>query len=207
MVGCEYCDESFETEAAYYEHLAAEHDDALSRIDQRKVSNYTTMSEDEKTIGVVDRLNTPVGYALLVTVATLGGLVLLFSVGSSGSNATPTPSNIGTVHDHGSLTMTVDGETVDFSQPQYQLQADAFHYEGGDGSEWHVHAEGVTLAWALETLDIGVTEQTVEYNGQSYTAGAPGTNVSVTVNGETVTPAEYVLQSGDQIRIEIQTDN
>jgi hypothetical protein len=37
MIDCDYCDATFEDEAAYLDHLAGSHEDELSRIDRRRV--------------------------------------------------------------------------------------------------------------------------------------------------------------------------
>ena len=65
---------------------------------------------------------------------------------------------------------------------------------------WHGHAKGVTLSYAMGTLGIDVTEDTVAYQGTTY-GDDPGETVVVKVNGESVNPEEYVLQDGDHIQI------
>ncbi|MDX1745764.1 MAG: hypothetical protein R3324_07490, partial [Halobacteriales archaeon] len=117
----------------------------------------------------------------------------------------PTPSGLGSVHLHGTIEMTVDGEAVDFSRDRYQLQADAFHFESREGGRWHVHARGVTLGWAMATLGIEVTGSSVTVEGRTYRDGADGVSVTVEVNGEPVSPASYVLREGDHVRIVVET--
>jgi hypothetical protein len=135
----------------------------------------------------------------------------LFSGGGSGGSggsggAAPTPHNVGGVHYHGTMEMVVDGQQVDFSQDKYQLQANFFHFEGGEGTRWHGHAEGVTLKRAMESLDIGVTDDSVTFQGTTYVDGE-NADVSVTVNGNDVDPATHVLSEGDSIRIVVQPTN
>jgi len=102
------------------------------------------------------------------------------------------------------MEVVIDGQRVDFSRSQYQLQADAFHFEANEGRRWHVHARGVTLAWAMESLGIPVTAETVTFEGRTYDDSDPDTTVTIRVNGEPVTPSSYVLQRGDRVRIVVE---
>lgn len=200
MPDCDYCSESFGGESDYLDHLAADHEDELGPIDRRKVEN--------RGAGPTDLLaNLPTGPIALVLViaATVGVIVYVtFFLGGSGNGpGSGQPYNLRSVHYHGTMEMTVLGDPVDFSQPKYQLQADPFHFESNNGRRWHVHAQGVTLHWAMQSLGINVTRNTVTFEGTIYRDSDPNVNVAVTVNGQSVTPSKYVLREGDQVRIAV----
>ncbi|NHN60201.1 MULTISPECIES: hypothetical protein [Halorussus] len=195
MAECDYCGASFDDEDAYVRHLGDEHADDLGPIESRRVA------ELESDGGGRDAVVYGVGLGALA----LGGLLaylLFFSggAGTTGSNGGGGPTDVGSVHYHGTIDATVGGQRLDFSQQRFQLQDRAFHFENGNGERWHVHAKGVTLAYAMQTLGVDVTNDTVAYDGTTY-GDDPGESVTVTVNGESVTPAEYVLQQGDSVRI------
>lgn len=207
MTDCDHCGASFDDEGAYLDHLAAEHADDLGRIEQRRVDSRTT---DDGGIDAV-----PVALAaVLVAAVAVVAYVILFAGGSGGTGntvngfevaQTPTSQPYQGTHFHGQLSMTVMDETVDFSRDEYQIsntRNDYFHFEG-DG-RWHGHATGVTLEYAMATLSIGVSDDSVTYEGTTYTADGD-TTVSVTVDGEEVTPSEYVLEDGDTIRIVVES--
>lgn len=196
MPDCGYCDASFDDEAAYLDHLRAVHDDELGPIDRRRVA---TDASGGLPTG-------PLAIALVVIAAAVVVGYVIFLPGGGGGTDGDGPRNVGGVHFHGTIEMVVDGEPVDFSQPEYQRpgQQPAFHFEGGDGTTWHGHAEGVTLAYAMSTLDIDVTASAVTFEGTRYDDADPDTTVRVTVNGEPVAPGDYVLQDGDAVRIVVE---
>ena len=214
MVECRYCECEFDDESVYHGHLQETHTDELGPIDRRRLE----ANESERS-------RTPLVLAGVVLVLALGvmagaGYVLLNGGGSGtdasvgnggGPPAAPgnveavaqDPSGVGSVHYHGTIEMRVAGQSVDFSQPEYQLQADAFHFENGEGTRWHGHAQGITLEYAMSTLGIGVTNESVTFGGETYREGA-NVSVTVTVNGKPVVPSKYVLQEGDSVRIIVQ---
>ncbi|MDZ7702774.1 MAG: hypothetical protein U5J98_12335 [Halobacteriales archaeon] len=192
MPDCGYCDASFDDEAAHLDHLEAEHADELGPIDRRRVGTEESGGLPTGPIAL--------GVVLLAAAAVVGYVVFLPGGGSGAGG----PTDLGAVHYHGTMTVVIDGERVDFSQSAYQLQADPFHFEAGDGERWHVHARDVTLAWAMDSLGIEVTAETVRFDGTTYDDADPDTTVTVTVDGEPVQPASYVLQQGDQVRIVVE---
>lgn len=212
MWRCDYCGETFETEAAELRHLRDEHGDELGSIDRRRVAGLETG----------DGTNS-VAYAVGIGALALVGLLiyLVFFAGGSpggtdqtggtdaaGTNAAPiTPHDNGAVHYHGDITVTIDGRTLDFSQRRYQLQNDHFHFENAVGDRWHAHSRGVTLAYAMQTLGIEVTRNSVTFNGTTYRDAEEGTTVIVQVDGDAVNPSTYVLEEGDAIRIVARTDD
>ncbi len=194
MPDCGYCEASFEAEAAYLEHLRETHADELGPIDRRRVAPDPS--------GGLPTGPLALGAVLLASVVVVGYVIALAGSGGAGGGAGP--HDVGSVHFHGTMEMVVDGHRVDFSQSRYQLQADAFHFEANDGLRWHVHARGVTLAWAMDSLGIGVTADAVAFEGATYDDADPATTVRVTVDGEPVTPERYVLREGDAVRIVVE---
>lgn len=184
MPDCEYCGESFDGEDAYLDHLADEHAGDLGPIDRRKV--------EERGGGAASLLaNIPTGpLALVLVIGVVVALIVYVTFFLGGSSAR---GPAGSAHGHGTMNVTVLGDTVDFSQQQYQVQNPKFHFERGNGRIWHVHATGVTLKWAMSTLGIGVTGDSVTYQGTTYRDGSSKYVVEVTVDGKPVDPAKYVL--------------
>lgn len=201
MPKCDYCGETFDDDDARDEHLLATHRDELGRIDRRRLDLAGDGDDDEGASAGIVMLGAVMALALIAV-----GAAMYLTSGSDGGGADG-PTNVGGVHYHGTIDVVVDNETVDFSQPKYQYSntgEDAFHFEGGDGSRWHGHANGVTLAYAMESLGIPVNATSVTYEGTTYRDGDADTDVSITVNGEPVTPSEYVLQEGDHVRIVVE---
>lgn len=204
MPDCDYCGESFEGEGAYLDHLDREHYEELGSIDRRRVDGH-----------VGEGVSLPSVPMILLAVVSVGVVALIlwitFGLGSGGGGA-PVPHSLGQVHEHGTMEVVILGEPVDFSQSQYQVEADEFHFESGDGEVWHKHARDVTLQWAMDSLGIGVTADSVSFEGTTYVDGE-GYRVSVTVNGQPVAPETYVLQGvppgtppeqGDTVRIVVE---
>lgn len=203
---CDYCSNSFENDKKYTKHLKNQHEGELSRVDKKKVEQVLEGGSSSSSF-----VNP---YAVGATVLSIAivGLVVFIAVGNplgtdNSVEGTQDPGPVGGAHIHGPLDMTVLGNEVDFSQPQYQLQADAFHFEGGRGDRWHGHAEGVTLKWGMNSLGIDVTPDSVTYEGTTYNDSDPEYNVSVTVDGQSVNPSSYVLQRDDAISVIVEESN
>lgn len=195
MPDCDRCGESFADERARLEHLRDVHPDDFGSIERRRLEQLAGDDGSTNRRYVV----AAVGVAVLVGVAAF----LAFSGG--GESDPPTPHAYGSVHYHGGIQVVIDGNELDFSRPEFQLQSDHFHFESGNGDRWHVHSKGVTLAYAMNTLGIEVTADSLTYQGTTYRDGEDGTTVRVRVNGEPVEPRTYVLQPDDQIRIVVET--
>jgi len=179
MAECDHCGATFDDETAYLRHLEADHGDALGPIERRRV---------EEALDGQGESGVPTGplvlsVVLLVAVGVVVYVVLFLGTGASGLR-----------HAHGTMNVTVLGDRVDFSQPRYQVQASFFHFEEANGRIWHRHARGVTLAEAMETLEIGVSETSVTIDGTTYRDGSEAYAVDVLVDGEPVDPATYELQ-------------
>ena len=203
MHDCSYCDSSFSDGDEYLDHLATEHGDQLGAIDRRRVENHTDSSDSQ----LIDSRIVPL---VVVFVLVIGFMVVAFVIPAAtggGGSAPPSgePTAVGSVHYHGSMTVEIDGRQLDFSRSRYQLRDNAFHFEGGRGHQWHVHAQGVTLQYALETLGISVSESQVVFEGRTYDDAVSGTSVAILVDGTAVDPATYVLDRGDSVRISITT--
>jgi hypothetical protein len=204
MPTCRYCDEEFDTEDALLAHLEAAHDEDLGRVDRRRIEQAAAADTAKRN----DRLRRVArfGVPILLGVAVIGLVYVLFFTGGSPvqTSAAEQPHDLWGVHKHGTMDVVILGEELDFSRARYQQQADAFHYEGNSGARWHVHARDVTLEWALQTLDIGVTDTSVSFEGTTYAQSDSSYRVAVTVNGEDIEPAQYVLQEGDNVRIVVE---
>jgi hypothetical protein len=209
MPDCHYCDESFADEEAYLDHLATSHDESeLSRIDQRRVADR---GDDDSEF--------PTGPVILVGLLLFSGLVLAyvtFFVGGGDStaggvnpnDAAVTPGAVSEAeHEHGSINVTIDGTQLEFTSGEFikPQQYPKFHFEDQSG-QWHKHAPDVTLQYAMATLGIWVTASAVEWEGTTYDDSDPGTDVRIRVDGESVDPAQYRLEEGDNIEIVVATD-
>lgn len=218
MPTCDYCEKAFPGEEAYLDHLAAAHQNELGRIDSHRVRRY----REARTSGV-SRIAVAVGAVVALALLVGGGYALAGGTavfesggdapfqggdggdGSAEAAAAPTPHDLRSVHYHGTIEVIVDGQRVDFSRDGYQHRERFFHFEGGEGRQWHGHARGITFETAMATLGIGVTENSVTYGGTTY-ADDENARVSVTVNGDVVTPRTYPLQKGDDIRIVVESN-
>lgn len=207
MPECDYCGETVDGETALLEHMRDQHEGELSRIDQRRVADIT---DDEREIPTG-----PLALAVIIFASAAVVAFVIFGGGSSGANTTDVAQTpYGQAHEHGTMEVVILGEQVDFTQSKYQVADRQFHFEGGDGRVWHAHAQGITVEYALSTLDIEVTESSVTYQGTTYRDGE-GYSVSVTVNGEPVDPKTYVLrgasadnpEAGDHVEIVVERTN
>lgn len=208
MEECSYCGQSFDDEEAYLAHLADEHERELSAIDRRRVEGY----EAEQAGGGLP--TGPLVLGVVLGVAVL--LVVYVTLFMGGGSNTTDVGQAGTAHEHGTVNVTIDGETVDFSRDRYQVGQTGnsrFHFEGGT-AVWHKHATGITVDYALGVHGIEVSEDSITFDGTTYRASDPGTEVVVEVNGEPVDPSEYVIQGadasaaeqGDHIRVVVRTN-
>lgn len=201
MAECDHCGRSFDDEEAYLRHLRDEHAGDLSRIEQRRVDDLEADSEGVSTAAIYG--------ATIVGILLAGAVAYVFFIGggSADGDVKVEPHSSGSVHYHGTMNVTIEGQTLDFSRDRYQMQdRQYFHYEAGDGSQWHVHGQDVTLEYALHTLDIQVTANSVRFEGTTYSDDDEGTTVAFEVNGEPVNPRDYVLQEGDEVRVVVTTE-
>lgn len=212
MPDCDYCGESFDSEGAEIKHLRAEHRDELGPIDRRRVGDIDDDDEGLPTGPIA------LGVVLVAAVAVVA--YVIFIAGGGGGTAAGQPHSVGSVHYHGTINATIDGQQLDFSRPRFQRPQEypAFHFEGGDGSIWHVHAQDVTLAYAMNTLGIGVADSSVTFDGTTYRDNSSEWEVVVEVDGNDVDPDQFVLEGvsdeqaarrgeGQHVRIVVRPEN
>ena len=191
MPECDYCGATHDGEGAHLDHLKSEHYDELGPIDKRRVDDRG--SGFDVPVGPI-----AIGVVLVAAAGILGYVV--FVAGGGGSNI----GSAGSAHYHGPMEMTVLGNDVDFSQSQYQVRDNRFHFEDRNGQRWHAHATGVTFGYAMNALgfDVSTDPNTLVYRGDTYTDGE-GYEVVLKVNGNSV-GTDYVLKQDDDIRVVVR---
>lgn len=200
MPDCDYCDESFASEDAYLEHLAIAHDGELGRIDQRRADEYRGDGDgaDSSTLLLA-------GFVVVLGIVVVGILAFVLTQGGNGDD--------GQVHEHGPMTVTVDGDELDLEQPQYN-EPQRFHFHYGDGNIWHMHPDRLTLEEAMTELGMPITETSVTIDGETYDDEDSDTSVDIAVNGDPVeldhelsgTGVDPAMNGeGDHIQITIET--
>lgn len=109
---------------------------------------------------------------------------------------------LNTAHDHADFKVYLDGQVVNFSQPQYQLRHANAHVEAGDGDVLHMHAAHVTMGAFLETLGMRFNSTCfVLDTGQSFCNG-DGKTLKFYVNGQPNAQFDgYVLRHLDRILV------
>lgn len=141
---------------------------------------------------------------LLVVVGLLFGLFTAYVNGVGGIYP----------HDHGELDVTVDGESINFDQSEHHNQHPTFHFHEGYGQTWHHHPESplqpweferMTVAEALATLDMAVTESTFTLDGTTYDDDHSETTVEIEVNDTSINPQEHLIHDEDYISITVES--
>jgi sulfur carrier protein ThiS len=193
MPECDYCGASFDSEKEELRHLKSEHRDELGPIDKRRIGD---VGGDD---GGLPTGPIALGVVLLASVAIVGYVVF---VAGSGGGSSGDVGSAGSAHYHGTMNVTVTGDQVDFSQEQYQVQDQRFHFEGGDATRWHAHATGLTFEYAIQALgfDASLSPNSFTIDGTTYTDG-DGYDVVFEINGEPLEELDYVLQEGDNVEV------
>lgn len=211
MPDCDYCSESFDDEDTYLKHLKKTHEKELSSIDRRRVEGTSVDTGSSLNIGMI----------IIVAVTVVGFAMVGFLIFADGGDGEPQ----GETHEHGTMSVMIDGDPVNLAQPQYTEQDGHFHFHGsgddiGDGRfVWHTHSHGVTLEYAIESLGMAIGDggERVTIDGETYDDADADTAVSILVDGESVDPSDHELDgvlpiddaedgAGDDIQIEIETD-
>lgn len=115
----------------------------------------------------------------------------------------------------GTITITIDGEEFDLTQDRFQAEnADdaslAFHLHESDEYWYSEGEEPVTLAQALDLLPSfsfeGADDGAVlTIDEETYDSSSSAVDIDIRVNDESLDPAGYELQNGDDIVVRIET--
>ncbi len=142
--------------------------------------------------------------------ATAAGLALLLGtvlvLPSPVWTSTPPVGPAGSTHIHASLFFHVDGTAIEPTDA-FLEQAQRVHFHAPDNII-HVHATGITLGHALDTLPAAVDGDCITVQAERTCAGS-GETVTVLVNGDPVDPAaakRRVIRQGDTITLFHGTD-
>jgi len=111
---------------------------------------------------------------------------------------------IGSAHQHAAFLVKVNGQNIDFSQPQYQVQSDYIHVENGDGTTLHRHATNVTFVDFLKSVKMDIDKKN---NCLAFTNGTEycddnNNKLRTFINGNsTGSISDYVLKNNDRLLV------
>lgn len=116
----------------------------------------------------------------------------------------------GSLHAHGSMVVEINGETYTLADEPRNHESNTgdpnFHFhEGSD--QYHLHAEGVTLDYALDSLpQVEASAETVEFRGHTYDASDADTQVRYVAGGDAVDLNYTIPESAPELRVVVETD-
>src|SRR5829696_1014590 len=111
---------------------------------------------------------------------------------------------LGSAHQHAAFLVKVNGENIDFRQPQYQVVSDYIHVENGDGTTLHRQATNVTFADFLKSIKMDIDKKNnclVFTNGTEY-CDDNNNKLKTFINGNsTKSISEYILNNNDRLLV------
>lgn len=116
----------------------------------------------------------------------------------------------GSLHAHGSMVVEINGETYTLADEPRNHESNTgdpnFHFhEGSD--QYHLHAEGVTLDYALDSLpQVEASAETFEFRGHTYDANDADTRVRYVAGGDAVGLNYTIPESAPALRVVVETD-
>lgn len=194
---CDQCDREFSTEQGLQQHRHDKHEPSRHAKKESK-----RQREDERKGEIGKKIaskklkkRTAIAIAVVVIIG-----VIYFVVASLPSGPRVSVGPPGSTHTHQDFKLYVNGQTVDFSQPKYQLKSRHVHFEGGDGYVIHTHATGMTLGYMLNTLGIPLSQDCVRVDATSYCNSGNNT-VKMYVNGQPTSDVNYLFQDLDKVLV------
>jgi hypothetical protein len=140
----------------------------------------------------------------LISIAIIAAIVagIAYGVYSYTQNP-PRTANfgaLGSTHEHTALKLFINGQTIDFSQPKYQVKSQYVHFENGDGDTIHKHATGIDIGFLFETLGIRFTSECIIMDDGTEYCNDGNNTLKFFVNGvRNNMYNNYVLMDGDRI--------
>ncbi|MGI0022765.1 MAG: hypothetical protein ACRD9Q_07885, partial [Nitrososphaeraceae archaeon] len=109
---------------------------------------------------------------------------------------------LGSEHVHATFAVKINGQKLDFSQPQYQVRSQYIHVEHNDGNTMHRHATGVPVEGFFKSVGMNVTNNCFTLENKTSYCSNGNSNLEFYVNGnKTDSIANYVIKDDDRILI------
>ena len=109
---------------------------------------------------------------------------------------------LGSEHVHAAFAVKINGQKLDFSQPQYQVRSQYIHVENNDGNTMHRHATGVPVEEFFRSVGMNVTNNCFTLENKTNYCSNGNSNLEFYINGnKTDSIANYVIKDDDRILI------
>jgi hypothetical protein len=206
MSDCDYCesyidDSDEDTEQAYLTHLAEEHLDEVSPIDERKL--------EKKWNGNIDKMrgdnyrfkSITIGASVAVLVFVIGiGVVSVMGGSSAGSDT----SDGGTkwIYEHGQMTVEVGGEQVSPSE----FEGTEYFYVKNETGTWRMNVRTeyrYTVKDALYGLGVINDSESPVTVSEKYTRNLTDPEIIVNIDGEPAGLNE-TIENGQHITVSVE---
>lgn len=114
---------------------------------------------------------------------------------------------VGSAHEHASMSVKIFNDTFDLTQERYQLQSSFIHLESNNGFVIHRHSTGITLGYFFETLNLGLTQDCFTFDRTEFCSNDEYT-LKFYINEKQVDDIlDYLILEGDLILISYGDDN
>ena len=138
--------------------------------------------------------------AVLVLIAVMAYAVTVYSENLQKPSLKFGP--LGSEHVHAAFAVKINGEKLNFSQPQYQVRSKYIHVENNDGNTLHRHATRVPVGEFFRSVGMNVTNNCFTLENKTRYCSNGTSNLEFYVNGnKTNSIANYVLKDNDRILI------
>ena len=174
-----------------------------SKNKRDKKDDYDANKKKKSYIDVTRRKRSKNIKTVILPIIAIIAIIAVISIFLYSQNLPPSSFGaLGSAHTHAAFLVKVNGENIDFSQPQYQVVSDYIHVENGDGTTLHRHATNVTFADFLESVKMNIDE---ENNCLEFTNGTEYCNnnfnqLRAFVNGNSTNSiSDYVINDNDRL--------
>lgn len=203
---CEPCNREFQSEEGMEQHNRDKHGTGKESKTENKEKEQQAKkehkeSELEKSLKA-RKIRGVAKYSIVLLVLIALLYLTITSLGSSpAARLREGLGAVGSQHVHADFKVYLDGRSVDFSQPRYQVRAQHVHVEGGDGNIIHVHATGVKIGYFFSTLGMKFNSTCFSDNGRQHCNNENKTLKFFVNDAPAGEWDNYVLQSMDKILI------
>ena len=176
-----------------------------NKKDKKEEKDDDAIKKKKSYIDVTRRKRSKNLKTVILPIIAVVAVIAVISIFLYSQNLPPSSFGaLGSAHQHAAFLVKVNGENIDFSQPQYQVVSDYIHVENGDGATLHRHATNVTFADFLESVKMDIDEENncLEFtNGTAY-CNNNDNQLRTFVNGNsTDSISDYVINDNDRLLV------